>query len=76
MCLSLIVTTAEERVMVDSKKQDTSSETQEQLLACHICLKEVPASGAKSDETSDYVRHFCGLECYDKWKKKHESPES
>lgn len=42
-------------------------------VACTICLKEVPASEAKSDEASDYVRHFCGLNCYDKWRKKAES---
>ena len=41
--------------------------TEEELVACEICLKEVPVSGAKSDETSDYVAHFCGLECHSRW---------
>ncbi|HHM05145.1 MAG TPA: DUF3330 domain-containing protein [Gammaproteobacteria bacterium] len=44
-------------------------------IACSVCLKEIPASGAKSDETSDYVRHFCGLECYDKWKAQQQAPK-
>jgi len=41
--------------------------TPEQL-ACEVCLKEIPASGASSDETSDYVASYCGLECYEIWK--------
>lgn len=35
---------------------------------CEICLKEVPRSEAKSAEAQDYVLHFCGLDCYDKWR--------
>jgi hypothetical protein len=42
--------------------------TQYGKVACEICLKEVPTSEAKSEEASDYVFHFCGLECYEKWK--------
>jgi hypothetical protein len=37
-------------------------------LTCTVCLTEVPVSGARSEETSDYVAHFCGLDCYDKWR--------
>lgn len=39
-----------------------------EMVACDICLKEIPASEARSDEASEYVRYFCGLECYAKWK--------
>jgi hypothetical protein len=39
------------------------------MVACDICLKEVPASEAKNCEATDYVIHFCGLECYEKWRK-------
>ena len=39
---------------------------------CDVCLKEVPGSGVKSVETSDYVAHFCGLDCYQKWMQKAE----
>lgn len=35
---------------------------------CEVCLKEVPISEAKVFEAVDYFVHFCGLECYDKWK--------
>jgi hypothetical protein len=38
-------------------------------VACDVCLREVPASEARSEEASDYVMYFCGLECYGKWRK-------
>lgn len=44
------------------------SEDQEQV-SCEVCMKEIPVSEARSSEASDYVHHFCGAECYEKWKK-------
>lgn len=44
-------------------------------VACEICLKEVPISEAKVVEATDYFVHFCGLECYDKWKNQRENPK-
>jgi hypothetical protein len=38
------------------------------LVACEVCLKEVPVGEAKIAEAVDYVAHFCGLACYEKWK--------
>jgi hypothetical protein len=35
---------------------------------CEVCLMEIPKSEAISEEASDYVVHFCGLECFEKWK--------
>ena len=35
---------------------------------CEVCLMEIPKSEAISEEASDYVAHFCGLECFEKWK--------
>lgn len=37
-------------------------------VACEICMKEVPISEATVPEATDYVVHFCGLDCYQKWK--------
>lgn len=34
---------------------------------CEVCMKEIPASEANNSEATDYVSHFCGLDCYDKW---------
>ena len=43
----------------------------ENLIACEVCLKEIPESHAKTAEADDYVAHFCGLDCYQKWKTQH-----
>ena len=41
---------------------------------CEVCRKEVPKSESVVPEASDYLIHFCGLECYDKWKQMRETP--
>lgn len=46
------------------------------LISCEICLKEVPGSDVKSVELNDYVVHFCGLECYDKWQHQEKDKQS
>ena len=46
----------------------TDKPTPSERIACEICLKEVPASEATIAEATDYFVHFCGLECYEKWK--------
>ncbi len=37
-------------------------------VVCVTCLKEVPITETMVPEATDYVMHFCGLECYEKWK--------
>ncbi len=36
-------------------------------VACNVCMKEVPLSAAFDMEVEDYVVHFCGPDCYQKW---------
>ena len=36
-------------------------------ISCEVCLKEIPLSEAKSEEATDYVVYFCGLDCYETW---------
>ena len=43
-------------------------------IPCEVCLKEIPASEAKTAEATDYVAYFCGLRCYEKWKE--QNPEA
>jgi len=45
------------------------------LVSCEVCLKEVPINEAMVPEASDYFVHFCGLECYEKWKKQGGKPK-
>ncbi len=42
---------------------------------CDVCRKEIPLSVAKTFEAEDYVAHFCGLDCYEKWKNRNEPVE-
>jgi hypothetical protein len=41
-----------------------------------MCLKEVPLSEAAIPEAADYFVHFCGLECFEKWKGKNANPDA
>ncbi len=38
-----------------------------ELIACDICLEEIPSTAAQSMESDDYVYHFCGIHCYEQW---------
>jgi hypothetical protein len=48
-------------------EQDKTLEPE--VVACSVCLKEVPASESRSEEALDYIVHFCGLDCYQAWHK-------
>jgi YHS domain-containing protein len=37
------------------------------LVACEVCLREIPKSVAECEEGRDYVYYFCGAKCYEKW---------
>lgn len=58
------MTTAQEKDM------EKPAPAEPRQLSCEVCLKEIPASGARSAEVGDYVAHFCGLECYRQWQAK------
>jgi hypothetical protein len=45
----------------------TEKRFDEELIACEICLKEVPITEATNPEATDYVVHYYGLECYERW---------
>lgn len=47
----------------EARKAGTSAS-----VSCSVCMKEVPQSEAKSAEAADYVRYFCGLDCYGRWR--------
>lgn len=43
--------------------------SKDRKVSCSICRKEIPLSEAISAEAVDYVAYFCGLDCYNEWKK-------
>jgi len=39
-----------------------------ELLDCEVCLTQIPADSGVNIESEDYVYHFYGVRCYEKWK--------
>lgn len=39
------------------------------VLTCAVCLQEVPPDSATLADAQDYVRHFCGLDCLEQWRR-------
>ena len=44
-----------------------------EIVACTICLTEIPVSVAMSSEGDEYTQHFCGMTCYTQWRNEKES---
>lgn len=40
------------------------------LIACEVCLEEIPDSVNQNAEADEYVSNYCGLECYQLWRDK------
>ncbi len=53
----------------------TTDPSSHQYVACAVCLKEIPHSEAKQFEAQDYVAYFCGLDCFDQWRRQHNTDE-
>jgi hypothetical protein len=45
-------------------------------IPCRTCVLEIPESVAHSLEGTDYVLHFCGLQCYALWRETDEDPRA
>lgn len=52
-----------------------NDEKDTEQIKCELCLKQVPLSEAHLEEAEDYVIHFCGLDCYDKWREQAEQED-
>jgi Domain of unknown function (DUF3330) len=39
------------------------------MVSCAVCLSEIPFDQSSVVEVEDYVMYFCGLECYQVWRK-------
>ena len=39
------------------------------LVSCAVCLSEIPYDESSVVEVEDYVLYFCGLECYQLWRR-------
>lgn len=45
-------------------------------VSCATCRAEVPCSVAVAGEAGDYVRYFCGLDCFAAWREQGAARES
>jgi hypothetical protein len=52
---------------MNTRHSDHYTDDANELVACEVCFTEIPLSEAMSNEASDYVHYYCGLECYAKW---------
>ena len=43
--------------------------SEEDTVRCEVCLKQIPRNEAKSREAREYTQYFCGLDCYEKWRR-------
>lgn len=44
------------------------SATDTTLVSCCVCCQEIPLAVALTPEGAEYVGHFCGLECLQRFK--------
>lgn len=51
----------------NSKITSDCGEATEHKLTCTECCSQLSPTGTISVEADDYVYHFCGAACYDKW---------
>jgi len=49
------------------------SDAECEMVSCDECMKRIPAEQAVKSESQDYVRHFCGLECFRRWQQRRQS---
>ena len=49
--------------------RDTTMTGNEPSTACCVCCKEIPLDAAFTPEGAEYVEHFCGLECYQRFQR-------
>ena len=54
---------------------NSDTHTHDNQVECKVCLKEIPQTEAQAEEVHDYVAYFCGLDCYEKWKKLEEKTD-
>jgi hypothetical protein len=55
--------------LVGAPLLDCESDHECTMLTCDMCLVELPANDAISEEGEDYIAHFCGLDCLERWHK-------
>lgn len=58
---------AAEFVRFVNERRGVTMTANEPTVACCVCCKEIPLDAAFTPEGAEYVEHFCGLECYQRF---------
>lgn len=61
------------REQLRSPEQDRQQLDDDAMVSCSSCERVVPLSTATHEEGQDYLRHFCGQDCYAAWRKRAET---
>ncbi|HKK13434.1 MAG TPA: DUF3330 domain-containing protein [Gammaproteobacteria bacterium] len=48
---------------------DDASGSPPARVKCETCLREIPRSEATSVEAEEYTLYFCGIDCYQRWRR-------
>jgi len=43
-------------------------------ISCEECLKRIPHDARTGRDLEEYVRHFCGQDCYESWRASKDKP--
>lgn len=53
---------------VTNWRNTTMSTNDPNTFNCYVCCKEIPLDAAFTPEGVEYVEHFCGLDCYERFR--------
>ncbi|HEU4620819.1 MAG TPA: DUF3330 domain-containing protein [Burkholderiaceae bacterium] len=48
--------------------EDSAVEEAHPATSCEECLRRIPQDARTGRDLEEYVRHFCGDECYEIWR--------
>lgn len=58
---------AAEFVGLFNKWKDNTMNVNQPTTSCCVCCRDIPLDAAFTPEGAEYVEHFCGLECYQRF---------
>nr|WP_228111420.1 MULTISPECIES: DUF3330 domain-containing protein [Betaproteobacteria] len=53
---------------VSQRSSAIMNANQPSTATCCVCCKEIPLDAAFTPEGAEYVEHFCGLDCYERFR--------
>jgi EAL domain-containing protein (putative c-di-GMP-specific phosphodiesterase class I)/DNA invertase Pin-like site-specific DNA recombinase len=63
-------------VFVSQWRGATMNASDSTTTSCCVCCKEIPLDAAFTPEGAEYVEHFCGLECYQRFEARQDATDT